>query len=198
LITRIEPALVSEHLSWNSFGGNYLNDLAPLPYIQEVLSHLVERVSQVQDYLGRKMLIENPSSYLEYGYSTYRENDFMNELSRRTGCGILLDINNVYVSCRNHGWDALGYLQGIAAERVAEFHLAGHTVKRVGGLEILIDTHNRPVCGEVWALYQMALRLIGARPTLIEWDTDLPPLQTLVAEAAQADAFLEACYEQAA
>jgi hypothetical protein len=190
--------LISEHLSWSSFGGNYLNDLAPLPYTQEVLSHLVERISQVQDYLGRALLIENPSSYLEYSFSTYRESDFLNELSLRTGCGILLDINNVYVSCRNHGWDALDYLQGITAERIAEFHLAGHTVNRVGGREILIDTHNRPVCGEVWALYQTALRLIGARPTLIEWDTDLPPLQTLVTEAVKADSFLEACYERAA
>jgi uncharacterized protein (UPF0276 family) len=198
LIERIRPGLVSEHLSWSSFGGDYLNDLAPLPYTDEVLDHLIGRLSQVQDTLGRQVLVENPSSYLEYEYSTYREYEFLNELSRRAGCGILLDVNNVYVSCRNHGWDALEYLQGIAVDRVGEIHLAGHTVNRVSGQDILIDTHNRPVCAEVWALYQTALQLMGAKPSLIEWDTDVPALSTLVDEAKQADSYLGAGYEHAA
>ncbi|ESS73543.1 hypothetical protein UPF0276 [Methyloglobulus morosus KoM1] len=198
LIERIRPGLVSEHLSWCSFGGDYLNDLVPLPYTDEALVHLIGRLSQAQDTLGRQILVENPSSYLEYDYSTYREYEFLNELSRRTGCGILLDVNNVYVSCRNHGWDALEYLQGIAADRVGEIHLAGHTVNRVSGQDILIDTHNRPVCAEVWALYQTALQLMGAKPSLIEWDTDVPALSILVDEAKQAASYLGAGYEHAA
>jgi uncharacterized protein (UPF0276 family) len=198
LIERIEPGLVSEHLSWSSFGGIFFNDLAPLPYTKEALCHLVERISKVQDYLGRQMLIENPSSYLEYQQSTFSENGFLAEVSRRSGCGILLDINNVFVSCCNHGWNAIEYLHGIPVERVGEIHLAGHTINRVSDREILIDTHNRPVCELVWQLYQATLRLMGPRPTLIEWDADLPPLQTLVEEAGRADSFLEVSFEQAA
>jgi len=198
LMNRIEPSLVSEHLSWGSFGGDYLNDLAPLPYTEEALLHLVDRITHVQDFLGRQILVENPSSYLEYQYSTYQEHEFLNELSGRTGCGILLDVNNVYVSCRNHGWDALDYLQGIAAERVREIHLAGHTVNRVAGLDILIDTHDQKVCAEVWALYQTALQFVGAKPTLIEWDTDVPTLSELIAEARQANSYLGVRHELAA
>jgi uncharacterized protein len=198
LMARIEPGLVSEHLSWSSFRGDYLNDLAPLPYTEEALLHLAVRIANVQDFLGRQILVENPSSYLEYEHSTYQEQDFLNELSRRTGCGILLDINNVYVSCQNHGWNALDYLQGIASERVGEIHLAGHTVNTVSGREILIDTHNQPVCPEVWALYQKALQLLGPKPTLIEWDTDLPALSILVDEAKQAESYLGVSYELAA
>jgi hypothetical protein len=198
LMTWIEPGLVSEHLSWSSYGGNYLNDLAPLPYTEAVLEHLVNRISQVQTVLGQQLLVENPSSYLEYEQSTYAEQDFLNELSRRSGCGILLDINNVYVSCQNHQWNALSYLQSIAVDRVKEIHLAGHTVNTVSGNEILIDTHNQPVCAEVWALYQHTLQLLGPTPTLIEWDTDLPALAVLVDEAKQADAYLGGCDEHAA
>ena len=191
LIARIEPGLVSEHLSWSSFGGEFFNDLAPLPYTEETLVYLADRVSQLQEVLGTWILVENPSSYLEYVQSTYQEQDFLNELARRTGCGILLDVNNVYVSCHNHGWDALAYLQGIAADRVGEIHLAGHTVNKVGDKDILIDTHNRPVCAEVWALYQKTVQLMGAKPTLIEWDMDVPALSVLLAEADCATAYLE-------
>ena len=196
LIARIAPGLVSEHLSWSSFGGDSLNDLAPLPYTEEALRHLVDRISQVQDFLGRYILVENPSSYLEYDYSTIQEYEFLNELSRQTGCGILLDVNNVYVSCQNQDWDAIGYLQGIAADRVGEIHLAGHTVNRVGNKDILIDTHNQPVCADVWKLYQCAVQVIGAKPTLIEWDTDVPALSVLVDEARQADSFMEHRHER--
>lgn len=198
LVGRIEPGLVSEHLSWSSFGGAYLNDLIPLPYTEEALSHSVDRIRQVQDYLGRRILIENPSSYLEYQHSTLTESDFLVETASRSGCGILLDVNNVYVSCRNHGWEAIDYLRGIPPERVEEVHLAGHTLNCFAGGEILIDTHDRPVCEEVWRLYEYALRLWGPRPTLIERDADLPPLQTLVEEAGKADALMEAGYERAA
>lgn len=199
LIDFIEPGLVSEHLSWSSFGGQYLNDLLPLPYTQATLDHLVERITQVQEFLGRQVLIENPSSYVEFQSSTYGEADFLAALAQRSGCGILLDVNNVYVSCQNHGWDALQYLQKIPAERVGEIHLAGHTVNYVANLvnhetdiEVLIDTHNQPVCSAVWSLYQNAIRLFGSKPTLIEWDSDLPDLAVLVTEAQQADSIMEA------
>jgi len=191
LINRIEPGLVSEHLSWSSSGGEFLNDLVPVPYTGVVLDHFAARVSQVQDELGRWLLIENPSSYLEYKHSEMPEWEFLNELCRRTGCGILLDVNNVYVSCQNHGWDALEYLQGIAGSRVGEIHLAGHTVNKAGDKDILIDTHNCPVCGEVWDLFSTAIELIGSKPTLIEWDTDIPPFSTLMDEANLAVAMLE-------
>lgn len=198
LIQRIEPGFVSEHLSWSSFGGRYLNDLLPMPYTDETLTHLTARISQVQDYLGRQLLIENPSSYLEYGFSSYSESSFINALAQRSGCGILLDINNVYVSCVNHGWNALDYLSDIAADKVGEIHLAGHSVKTVGEQSILIDTHNAPVSDAVWQLYQAAIQHLGSRPTLIEWDADLPEWQVLVAEAATADRYLEQAYVQAA
>ncbi len=198
LIQRIEPGLVSEHLSWNSFGGKYLNDLIPIPYTEETLAYFVARVNQVQDYLGRELLIENPSSYLEYQFSTLSEPDFINELARQSGCGILLDVNNVYVSCSNHGWNALDYLQSIRSEKVGEIHLAGHSVNRVGDQRILIDTHDGPVCDAVWQLYHTAIQLMGSRPTLIEWDADLPTWQTLIAEAETANDYLEQAYAQAA
>lgn len=197
LMSRIEPGLVSEHLSWSSFSGEFFNDLAPLPYTEDTLIYLADRISQVQEILGTWILVENPSSYLEFEQSTYQEQEFLNELARRTGCGILLDVNNVYVSCQNHGWDALEYVQGIAPDRVGEIHLAGHTVNTVAGKEILIDTHNQPVCGQVWKLYQTALRLLGAKPTLIEWDTDIPAFSVLMAEAKCAAAYLEAKHANA-
>jgi uncharacterized protein (UPF0276 family) len=198
LIQRIEPGLVSEHLSWSSFGGRYLNDLLPMPYTDETLTHLATRISLVQDYLGRQLLIENPSSYLEYGFSSYSESEFLNALAHRSGCGILLDVNNVYVSCVNHGWNALDYLYEIAADKVGEIHLAGHSVKNVGEQSMLIDTHNAPVSDAVWQLYQAAIQHLGSRPTLIEWDADLPAWELLVAEAAIADTYLEQAYAQAA
>lgn len=197
LIDRIEPGLVSEHLSWSSFGGVFLNDLSPLPYTDETLGHLARRIDRVQGFLGRQILLENPSSYLEYLDSAYAESEFLSELSRRTGCGILLDVNNVYVSCRNHGRNALDYLRRIPPESVLEIHLAGHAVNRWAGGEIAIDTHDRPVCEDVWRLYEAALRLMGPKPVLIEWDADLPPLAVLLQEAVKAQALMGAFYEQA-
>lgn len=198
LIQRFEPALVSEHLSWGSVGGRYLNDLLPLPYTEEALSHLVARVAQVQDILGRQILIENVSSYLQYTDSTIPEWEFLVELAQRAGCGILLDVNNIYVSARNHGFDPDRYLHAIPGQLVQEIHLAGFTINRFEDGEILIDTHNQPVYPEVWALYRQAIQRIGPRPTLIEWDTDLPALEVLVGEAQFADAILEERHAQAA
>ncbi len=198
LIRRFEPALVSEHLSWSSVGGRYFNDLLPLPYTEEALDHMIARVAQVQDALGRQILIENPSSYLQYVGSAIPEWEFLVELAERTGCGVLLDVNNIYVSACNHGFDATAYLQAVPRYVVREIHLAGFTVNRVDDGEILIDTHNRPVWPPVWALYRQAVQRFGRIPTLIEWDTDLPELTVLVDEAYRADAILEETHAQAA
>ena len=198
LMRRFEPALVSEHLSWSSVGGRYLNDLLQLPYTEEALYHMIARVAQVQDALGRPILIENPSSYLQYVESAIPEWEFLVELAERTGCGVLLDVNNIYVSARNHGFDASAYLRAIPRHLVREIHLAGFTVNRFDGGEILVDTHDRPVWPAVWALYRQAVQRFGQIPTLIEWDTDLPELAVLVDEARRADAILEERHARAA
>lgn len=192
LIDCYQPALVSEHLTWSSVNGVYFNDLLPLPYTEEAVTHLAARIAQVQDVLGRKILVENPSSYVQYDHSTLPEWEFMREVAERADCGILLDVNNVYVSAINHDFDARRYLHALPADRIEEIHLAGHTVKEFAEGPILIDTHNAPVAETVWRLYHEALAHIGARPTLIEWDTDLPPLSVLLDEAARAQAVLEA------
>ncbi len=204
LADRIEPGLVSEHLCWCSVDGRYLNDLLPLPYTEEAIAHVAPRIQAVQDFLGRRILIENLSSYVRFRHSALTEWEFVTAVAEAADCDILLDINNVYVSSRNHGFDARDYLRAIPAARVKEIHLAGHTVKPVdgedGGMsgEILIDTHNAPVCDEVWALYRDAIARLGRVPTLIEWDSDLPALDVLVAEAGHADALMEACHAAAA
>ena len=191
LIQRYEPGLVSDHLSWSSVDGRYLNDLLPLPYTEESLRHVAARVSAAQDFLGREILIENPSSYLQYRHSDMGEAEFLAELSVRSGCGILLDVNNIHVSASNHGFDAQAYLRAIPPARVREIHLAGHTVNQYPEGEILIDTHNACVCDAVWALYRDALTHVGPVPTLIEWDTDLPALSVLLDEARKAEAIQE-------
>jgi hypothetical protein len=183
LVQRVEPALISEHVCWSSADGIFLNDLLPMPYTHAALHHLAARISAVQEFLGRRILVENVSSYLEFDGAEMTEWDFLAQLARRAGCGILLDVNNIYVSAENHGFPAHNYLRGIPAELVGEVHLAGHTA--VDG--ILIDTHSAPVTDAVWTLYREALRLLGPKPTLIEWDADLPTLDRLVAEARTAD-----------
>lgn len=190
LIAWSQPALVSEHLSWGSFEGTYLNDLLPLPYTDEALRHMIQRVGQLQDFLGRQVLIENISSYLQFTHSQLPEWQFLANLASETGCGLLLDVNNIYVSARNHGFDPLHYLAALPHAAVQEIHLAGHSVNRHEGREIRIDTHSTPVCPEVWDLYRRALQRFGALPTLIEWDTDIPELPVLVAEAQKADLIL--------
>ena len=198
LIRRVEPGFVSEHLSWSSVDWRYLNDLLPLPYTEESLAHVSERVARVQDYLGRQILVENISSYLQYEESTLPEAEFLAELARRSGCGILLDVNNVYVSACNHGFDAEAYLAKIPREHVQEMHLAGFTRKEFDDGVILIDTHNRPVAPDVWRLYETAVRRFGRVPTLIEWDSDLPALEVLLDEANKADNILEDTHALAA
>ncbi|MGH8610603.1 MAG: MNIO family bufferin maturase [Gammaproteobacteria bacterium] len=191
LIGRIEPGVVSEHLAWSSIDDRYLNDLLPLPYTDEALVHVVERVQQAQEILGRRILIENVSSYLEYSVSTIPEWEFIVEVAKRSGCGLLIDVNNLYVAACNHGFDPLEYLRHIPARLVDEIHLAGYTVKQFDDATLLIDTHNQPVSAEVWALYAGAIGRFGPKPTLIEWDTDLPALAALLAEANKAQRFLE-------
>lgn len=197
LIDRVEPALVSDHLCWSSVGGIYVNDLLPLPYTQEALAHVAGRIHQVQDTLGRRLLVENVSSYLEFRDADMPEWTFLAELAGRTGCALLLDVNNIHVSASNHGFGALAYLDAIPPDAVMEMHLAGYSVNRVpleGGreMEILIDTHSRAVADPVWSLYEEALRRIGPRPTIVEWDADLPPLPVLLDEAAHAERRLQA------
>jgi hypothetical protein len=192
LIQRFEPALVSEHVSWGSVGGRYHNDLLPLPYTEEALEHMVVRVSQVQDDLGRQILVENISSYLEYELSEIPEWEFITALARRAGCGLLLDVNNIYVNACNHGFAATRFVEAIPVDLVQEIHLAGFTVNTFSdGEQILIDTHSRPICEDVWVLYRKAIQRFGPVSTLIEWDADLPPLPVLLTEADRADAIIQ-------
>jgi hypothetical protein len=186
LVARTEPALVSDHLSWSTSGGAYLNHLLPLPLTEEALSVVAHHVDQVQARLGRTILVENPSLYVRFRHSPIPEPEFLAELARRTGCGLLLDVNNVHVTSSNLGLDAGAYLAAVPAERVGEIHLAGHARNEADGLTVLIDDHGSPVPPPVWALFESALARLGPRPALVEWDTDLPPLAALVAEAAQA------------
>ena len=187
LIAIYEPFQVSDHAAWSMSGNAHLNDLLPLPYTEEALSVLCRNIDETQDFLGQSILVENPSTYLAFRASTMAEWEFMNEAARRTGCGILLDINNIYVQSRNHGFDATDYLRGIETSHVGELHLAGHTeMKTPDGGTVIIDTHDSLVRPEVWALYEFAIERFGLVPTLIEWDQNFPPLQTLVAEANHA------------
>lgn len=188
LIDRFQPFLVSEHLAWTGTGGVYLNDLLPLPYDRATLDQVAGNVEIAQDALGRTILIENPSSYLRFRRSEQGEPEFLAELARRTGCGLLLDVNNVAVSAFNMGFDPDAYLAAIPPDAVGQFHLAGYHVNDVGDALVRIDDHGSRVADEVWGLYRAAVARIGPRPTLIEWDSNLPPLDVLVAEAAKADA----------
>jgi len=194
LIARVDPALVSEHLCWSSVGGRHLNDLLPLPYTEEALDHVCHRVTEVQDAIGRELLVENVSSYLGFADATIPEWDFVAAVAQRTGCKLLVDVNNIYVNAMNHGFDAEGYLDAMPRAAVAEIHLAGFDSTG----PCLIDTHGTPVAPDVWTLYASAIRRFGARPTLIEWDLDLPPLATLLAEAATAQSVLDASHAVAA
>jgi len=187
LVRQFAPMLLSEHLSWSSVDGRFTNDLLPLPYTEEALRHMAARVSHVQESLGRQILIENVSSYLQFPHSTLSEWEFLAELAHESGCGILLDVNNVYVNSQNHGFDPKTYLLSLPRAAVKEMHLAGHIARQVGNRQMLIDTHNQHVCEAVWDLYGFAVRLFGRVPTLIEWDADIPPLGVLVAEAQEAD-----------
>ena len=190
LVARLQPALVSEHVSWSIADGVYLNDLLPLPYTEEALRVICDHVRETQDFLGRQILIENPSSYLQFAHSTIPEWEFVAEISLRTGCGLLFDVNNVYVSACNHGFDAQAYVEAMPRAVVQEIHLAGHAVREIGDATLRIDDHASAVCEAVWQLYVAALRHLGPIPTLIEWDSNVPELPVLVAEAVTADRFL--------
>lgn len=192
VIDRVEPELVSEHLSWSVFDGHYLADLLPLPMTEEALEVVCTNIDDIQTQLGRQILIENPSSYLRYKHSTIPEWEFIAALAERTGCGILCDVNNIYVSCCNHGWDTATYLSALPADAIGEIHLAGHSVRPLHDNKIIrIDDHGSRVSSEVWALYKDTLSRFGPRPTLIEWDTDLPALDLLMEEARLAQALLD-------
>ncbi|MDE2219381.1 MAG: DUF692 domain-containing protein [Gammaproteobacteria bacterium] len=193
----LEPGLVSDHLSWSVAGGHYLPDLLPLPYTEEALRVLSRNVGQVQEALGRQILVENPSTYLSYAASVIPEAEFLAELARRSGCGVLFDVNNVYVSASNQRLEPAAVLEGwrraLDPRTVAEIHLAGHALTRTdAGEELRIDDHGDRVCAAVWTLYERALAWLGPRPTLLEWDTRLPAFAVLQAECALAQAHLEA------
>ena len=192
LFDRVRPGLVSEHLSWSVTGGAYLNDLLPLPYTRESLAVVADNVNAAQDAFGRRILVENPSRYLNFTASEMPEAVFLQQLVERTGCGLLLDVNNIYVSNRNTGGAPEDYLRQIPGEAVGEIHLAGHEQEGAGDSAVLIDSHSTFVCEDVWTLYRMTLRQIGPRPTLIEWDRNLPELAVLLAEAQTAQNFLSA------
>ncbi|HUJ01109.1 MAG TPA: DUF692 domain-containing protein [Usitatibacter sp.] len=190
LVRRFDPALVSEHLSWSSIDGRHANELLPLPRTAEAAAHVADRIARVQDRLGRRILVENVSTYLEFEDSSMPEWEFVMQVVRRCGCGLLLDVNNVYVNAVNHGFDPGRFLEAIDPASVGEYHLAGHEACALG----LVDTHSRRVAPEVWKLYRDALARIGPRPTLVEWDLDLPALDVLLGEASAAGALLEAAH----
>lgn len=189
LVGRYQPALVSDHLCWTSADGTHAHDLLPLPFTRGMARHVAARIRQVQDRLGRRILVENASAYVAFAESEMSEWEFVNEVVAEADCLLLLDVNNVYVNAVNHGFDASEYLAAMPAARVAEIHLAGFDTDERA--QCLVDTHGKPVHEPVWALYRETMRRIGPRPTLIEWDADIPPLDVLLDEAAKANAILE-------
>ena len=187
LFERIAPGLVSEHVSWSVSGGVYYNDLLPLPLTEEALGVFCRNVDRAQEAFGRRILVENPSTYLDFAASRIPEPDFIAEIVRRTGCGLLLDVNNIHVSAHNRGFDADEYLAALPLEAVGEIHIAGHASRSIGGETVLIDDHGSRVIAPVWRLLDAALARTGPVPVLVEWDTDIPALDVLLAEAAQAE-----------
>lgn len=196
LVERIEPAAVSEHLCWSSVGSAHFNDLLPLPYTQAALDHVLERIDRMQSRLKRTILVENVSSYLQWQGADFSEWDFLAEVAGRSGCGILLDVNNIYVSAINHGFDPLRFLDALPADRIGEIHLAGYEICGEGQESFLVDTHGARVFSPVWDLYEAALQRFGPQPTLIEWDTDIPALSVLCDEAAQAQQRIDRARQQ--
>lgn len=192
LVDRVEPALVSEHLSWNALPGLHLHDLLPLPLTEAAIDLLVSRIGQVQDTLKRPLLVENVASYVRFVDDAMPEWEFIAAIARRAGCQLLLDLNNLYVNACNHDFDPLDYLAALAPESVAQFHLAGHTLREDEDGRVLLDTHDSVVAAPVWALFGAALKRFGPQATLIEWDSELPPLQVLLDEATQARRMLAA------
>jgi uncharacterized protein len=199
LCDRYQPECFSEHLAWSSHGETFLNDLLPLPYTEETLDRVCAHVDEVQDRLDRRMLLENPSTYVTFAESTLDETAFLSEVARRTGCGLLLDVNNVFVSAVNHGTSPLAYLAGFPIAAVAEIHLGGHDRQSdETGAPLLIDSHSAPVADAVWTLYETTIARTGPLPTLIEWDNDVPEWPVLAAEAATAERILRHAATQTA
>ncbi len=193
LMDRYECGLFSEHLAWSTHEDAYLDDLLPMPYTRQTLQYICEHIDETQEFLGRRMLLENPSTYVQFKESTYSELDFISEIAGRTGCGLLLDVNNVFVSCVNHNMDAVTYINTFPAQHVGEIHLAGHDERLDdAGKPLLIDAHGSPVVDPVWALYEITLKRTGPVPTLIERDANVPPLVELLAEAKRANKYLVA------
>lgn len=190
LVDRFQPAAISEHVAWSSHDGNYFADLLPVPMNAASQQRLIDAIDQVQSVLGRQILIENPSSYLDLPQSNLGEVEFLVDVARRSGCGLLIDVNNVFVSSHNLEADSQSYLDAVPSELVGEIHLAGHDHIEVEGRAVLIDSHGREVADEVWGLYQAFIERIGPRPTLIEWDTDVPDWSILARQAEQADHLL--------
>jgi uncharacterized protein (UPF0276 family) len=187
----LNPASFSEHLAWSTHDSGFLNDLLPLPYTEKTLARVCAHIDQVQEMLGRRMLLENPSTYLAIDETEMAEVDFLSAIARRTGCGLLLDVNNVFVSATNQGWDARAYIDAFPLDAVGEIHLGGHDEDADDhGRPLLIDSHGRAVIDPVWSLYAHTIARGGPRPTLIEWDNDVPPLPELMHEAARAQAIL--------
>jgi uncharacterized protein (UPF0276 family) len=192
LVERYQPALVSEHLAWSTHQTTYYNDLLPLPYNEATLAHVCEHIDQVQNAIRRRILIENPSTYVAFASSTMSETDFIRAIARRTGCGLLLDVNNVFVSATNHGYAALDYLADFPLAEVGEIHLAGHAEQTDDeGERLLIDSHDEPVADAVWMLYETVISRCGPLPTLIEWDSKIPAWPILRAEATAAQTILD-------
>ena len=187
IVARFEPALVSEHLSWSSVEGRFANDLLPMPYTEEAVRHIAARIDQVQNELGREILVENVSSYVQFECSRLTESEFVGSVVAESQCALLLDLNNIYVAGFNHRFDPFDYLKAMPASAIREVHLGGHTRVPFGNGEMLIDTHSTHVCDDVWALYAAAIQRFGNIPTLIEWDSELPSLEVLAAEAHRAD-----------
>jgi uncharacterized protein (UPF0276 family) len=192
LAERYEPGLFSEHLAWSTHEGAYLPDLLPLPYTQETLAHVAAHVDEAQNALGRRMLVENPSTYLRFADSDMSEIEFLAGLVERTGCGLLLDVNNVYISAVNHGYEPAAYIDAFPVEHVGEIHLGGYAeIEGDAGERLLIDAHDRPVQDAVWPLYARAIARSGPMPTLIEWDSDIPEWRVLFAQAGRAETIMQ-------
>lgn len=190
LVDRYQPALVSEHLAWATHAGDFLNDLLPLPLSQESLDVMCEHVDQMQSALKRQVLVENPSTYLSFEGEVMEEPEFLVALSERTGCGLLLDVNNVFVSASNHGFDAGSYVDAIPADLIGEVHVAGHAVEEINGAQLRIDDHGSAVVDDVWGLFERLIQRVGPKPTLVEWDTNVPAWSVLKSEADKADRLL--------
>lgn len=195
LIDQYQPLRVSEHMSFSSVAGRHVHDLLPMVYDRQSLHRFVDKVKQAQDFLGRQLLIENPSSYLQFTQSTIPEWEFFASLPELSGCGLLLDVNNIYVTCQNHGYKPADYLACLQAEWIGEYHLAGHCVKQFAEGAVLIDDHGSEVSEDVWLLFQQTVAKFGAKPTLIEWDTNIPELTVLLQQQQIAQQYLEAQHE---